>query len=90
MQAVSDIDIAVSMSLVTRAHGSLRGALAVGDAAQAALKLPRIPFGGSLPTPIFRPTPDAGQTSYSSASAQKILRNDVRGQASTETISRPL
>src|SRR5713226_1690188 len=37
------------MPLTTRAHGSLRGALAVGDAAQAALQIPADPFnGGSL------------------------------------------
>src|SRR5258708_37820984 len=36
------------MPLTTRAHGSLRGALAVGDAAQAALQIPADPLvGGS-------------------------------------------
>src|SRR5712671_6170623 len=37
------------MPLTTRAHGSLRGALAVGDAAQAALQIPADPLvGGSV------------------------------------------
>jgi hypothetical protein len=35
----------LSMPLTTGAHGSLRGALAIGDAAQAALQIPAGPFG---------------------------------------------